>query len=392
MWFYFIVLSIVKLFSRQKKNQNSPENKFRKDSSMVKLLVEKFEQFIKIRVGQLKSIENITQNLNNLPKFYRNKFNLYNGKLIINDSIKGLDIIIIEVKNNFTDINTLKNQITTILKISNGEITQEKYILLFSSLENTEQRLLIKNNIPYYSERNPSIYLPFIYLELQSKLEVLKKFTPSEQLIFCYLMKNINSRFTQKKLEIKLGLSKSIVQKSLKKFEQLDILERGGYTKNLEYKLIMNRKEIFDIIKDYLINPIRKKIYIEKTNFVNIYLQKGVISSETALSDLTLYDSNNIKNYALEKKMYKNLELELVENNIIVFSRKTEVKLLSQSNEIISIEEWSYDPNLIKDQNNCIDIISLYNVLKIHYKNKEENDDRLLQELEILLEDYLNEC
>lgn len=359
---------------------------------MVKLLVEKFEQFIKIRVGQLKSIENITQNLNNLPKFYRNKFNLYNGKLIINDSIKGLDIIIIEVKNNFTDINTLKNQITTILKISNGEITQEKYILLFSSLENTEQRLLIKNNIPYYSERNPSIYLPFIYLELQSKLEVLKKFTPSEQLIFCYLMKNINSRFTQKKLEIKLGLSKSIVQKSLKKFEQLDILERGGYTKNLEYKLIMNRKEIFDIIKDYLINPIRKKIYIEKTNFVNIYLQKGVISSETALSDLTLYDSNNIKNYALEKKMYKNLELELVENNIIVFSRKTEVKLLSQSNEIISIEEWSYDPNLIKDQNNCVDIISLYNVLKIHYKNKEENDDRLLQELEILLEDYLNEC
>lgn len=360
---------------------------------MVKTLVEKFEQFVKIRVGQLKSIENITQNLNNLPKFYRNKFNLYNGKLIINDSIKGLDIRIIEVKNNnFTDINILKRQITTILEIGSGKSTQEKYILLFSNLENTEQRILIKNNIPYYSERNPSIYLPFIYLELQSKLEVLKKFTPSEQLIFCYLMKNINSRFTQKELEIKLGLSKSIIQKSLKKLEQLDILERVGYTRNLEYKLIMNRKEIFNINRDYLINPIRKKIYIEKTNFVNRYLKNGAISSETALSDLTLYDSNNIKHYALEKNVYKNLELELEENNIIVFSRKKEVELLSQSNEIISIEEWSYNPDLIKDQNNCIDIISLYNVLKIHYKNEEENDYRLSQELERLLEDYLNGC
>lgn len=356
---------------------------------MEKTLITKFEQFIKNRIGQIRAIEDTTEDLKKLPKFYHNNYNLYDAQLIINDSKKSLKIKIIEIKNkNFTDINVLKKQLVNVLKIENKKITEDNYVLLSSNLENTEQLLLIKNNIPFYSDKNPSIYLPFIYLELQSKLEVLKKFTSSEQLIICYVMKNVNERFTQKKLEVKLGLSKSIIQKTLKKLEQLDILKRVGYTRNLEYNIIKSRKQIYDIIEGYLINPIRKNIYIEKINLVNKFLEKGVISSESALSNLTLFYSNNINHYALEKSIYKDLKSELEENNIIVFSREKEVKLLSKSNEIICFEEWSYDPKLIKDKRNNIDTISLYSAMNT--KVKKEEDYRLLQELEQLLEDYLD--
>ena len=96
-------------------------------------------------------IEESTNNLVKLPKFYMNNFKLYDTNLIINDVKKKLKVKIIEVNNNnFNDINILKKQILNILKLENKN---EKYILLFSNLENNSQRLLIKNNIPYYSKK-----------------------------------------------------------------------------------------------------------------------------------------------------------------------------------------------------------------------------------------------
>ena len=152
---------------------------------MKKNIIKKFEKFIKTRVGKLIIIEESTNNLVKLPKFYMNNFKLYDTNLIINDVKKKLKVKIIEVNNNnFNDINILKKQILNILKLENKN---EKYILLFSNLENNSQRLLIKNNIPYYSEKDSSMFLPFLYLELHSNLEIQKSFTPSEQLIFCYM-------------------------------------------------------------------------------------------------------------------------------------------------------------------------------------------------------------
>jgi DNA-binding MarR family transcriptional regulator len=350
--------------------------------------IKNFEKFIKKRVGNLNIIENSTNNLIRLPKFYIKNFSLYDADLIVNDSEKRLKISIIEVyNNNFSDIETLKKQISNILKLENMD---EKYILLFSNLEDNSQRLLIKNNIPYYSEKDSSMFLPFLYLELHSKLEIQKKFTPSEQLIFCYILEKSNKNFTQKSLEIKLELSKSIIQKTLKKFEDLEIIEREGYTRNLKYNVIGKRKELYDVIRKYLTNPIRKKIYVEKNIILNKFLEKAVVSSESTLSNLSLYKSDNIDYYALEKKDFRDLEIEMREQDITIFSKKKEVELLSKYNKIVSVEEWSYDPKILKGKGNNIDIVSLYMILKKRLE-QENGDYRLQQELEILLEDYLNE-
>ncbi len=355
---------------------------------MKKNIIKKFEKFIKTRVGKLIIIEESTNNLVKLPKFYMNNFKLYDTNLIINDVKKKLKVKIIEVNNNnFNDINILKKQILNILKLENKN---EKYILLFSNLENNSQRLLIKNNIPYYSEKDSSMFLPFLYLELHSNLEIQKSFTPSEQLIFCYIIKKPSERFTQRSLEMKLNLSKSIVQKTLKKFEELDILKRVGYTRNLKYEFICERKELNNIIKQYLTSPVRKKIYIEKSKILNNYLEKAVTSSESALSNLSLYQSGNIKHYALDKNSFRDLEIEMKEQDVIMYSRKKEVELLSKYNTIISVEEWSYDPRLLKGKENNIDIISLYKILEERLE-QEDGDYRLSQELEQLMEEYLNE-
>lgn len=359
--------------------------------STVKMLVEKFKYFFKKRIGDLEYIKNITEDLYKLPKFYVNNFNLYTAQLIINDSEKSLEITILEIKNNnFTDINFLKKQISNILELRGGKVDEHNYVLIFSSLEKASQRLLIQNNIPYYSERDQSLFLPFMYLELHSKLEIERSFTPSEQLIICYVIANINKKITQKNLETRLNLSKSIIQKTLKKLEHLEILERSGYTRNLEYKSMMNREEIFSKVIDYLSSPIRKKVYIEKNKIVMKMLKQEVISSESALSQLTLYSEDNIEHYALEKNKFRELESELNENDMIIFSRKNEIELLAKSNPIVSIEEWTYDPNIVKDRFNNIDAISLYKILE-NSLNQEDDDYRLSQELENMIERYLNE-
>ena len=73
---------------------------------MKKNIIKKFEKFIKTRVGKLIIIEESTNNLVKLPKFYMNNFKLYDTNLIINDVKKKLKVKIIEVNNNnFNDIN-----------------------------------------------------------------------------------------------------------------------------------------------------------------------------------------------------------------------------------------------------------------------------------------------
>ena len=60
---------------------------------MKKNIIKKFEKFIKTRVGKLIIIEESTNNLVKLPKFYMNNFKLYDTNLIINDvkkKLKGL--------------------------------------------------------------------------------------------------------------------------------------------------------------------------------------------------------------------------------------------------------------------------------------------------------------
>ena len=52
---------------------------------MKKNIIKKFEKFIKTRVGKLIIIEESTNNLVKLPKFYMNNFKLYDTNLIIND-------------------------------------------------------------------------------------------------------------------------------------------------------------------------------------------------------------------------------------------------------------------------------------------------------------------
>lgn len=78
------------------------------------------------------------------------------------------------------------------------------------------------------------------------------------------------------------------------------------------------------------------------------------------------------------------------EQDVIMYSRKKEVELLSKYNTIISVEEWSYDPRLLKGKENNIDIISLYKILEERLE-QEDGDYRLSQELEQLMEEYLNE-
>lgn len=360
---------------------------------MANTYVKDLEIFIKNRIGQLKNIKDTTDDLMELPRFYSNNFNLYRAKLSLGDKKPDFHIKIIEMRNkNLTDINILKKQIVKILEVSKEDSSKKNgYILLVPELENALQRLMIKNNIPFYTVKNQSLFLPFLYLELHSNLEVLKKFTPSEQIIICYLMKNIGKDITQKKLEFKLGVSKSVVQKTLKKLEQLSILKRVGYTRNVSYQFIKDQDEIFKIVKAYLISPIRKKVFIENNKDTSLiikkYIKNGVLSSETALSELSLYDAGNIHHYALEKNNYRDLEEVLANNNILTYSKK-EAHFLSQHNPIFSFEQWSYSPLLIKDRKNTIDIISLYKVLEDDLIADE--DYRLSQELEKVLEGDLS--
>ena len=95
-----------------------------------------------------------------------------------------------------------------------------------------------------------------------------------------------------------------------------------------------------------------------------------VYAGDSALEHLTMMNAAEYKVYAVDKR---NID-KYISNEIP-----------EQSQNCCKVEIWNYDPRLFADENNNVDIISLYS----SFMNFD--DERVHIELEELMEEYLND-
>lgn len=287
-----------------------------------------------------------------LPKYFDDMYIIKKGKLENNE------VIFVEPRN---QIIASKSLIAHIKRIQ--EETGNHTILFTKTLPTRLRKYLFAEKIPFIVD-GKQIYLPFMYLytqEINETNEEITKLSPIAQVLFLYYIYNDKKEITVTEAVKDLFVTNTAIFKGLKQLEALDLLnKKKDGVKAVIYSEIA-KKDLFKKALPYLLNPIKRKVYVEKRK--NVDLLK---SSITALSEMTMLSRGTLETYATSE---------------IAKWEKDGESVCVNPEEQIEIELWRYDPKKLSKED-IVDKLSLYLCMR------NDGDDRVQIALDEMLDEF----
>lgn len=243
------------------------------------------------------------------------------------------------------------------------EIESISVVLELENISHHRMQSFIDEKIPFVVS-GKLLFLPFIGAYIQERfspmVKIIEKIQPSTQLLLFYFIYNKSKPlYTNLAIE-KLGFSPMTITRAVRQLEETGLVT---VTKNGVNKIIASNltgRKLFEKAKPYLINPIRRKVYIGKSDLNTHMAKAGIL----ALSEMTMLNPSFLNTYAIESQYTSGL--------------KTLNELFDAQNQV-ELELWKYDP-LIFGSNGCVDPLSLSMTLS------DETDERV----ELMIEELLN--
>lgn len=250
----------------------------------------------------------------------------------------------------------LKKQILKIQQIDNVPV-----VFALTRISNFRRKSFIENNISFMTEHQ--IFLPFIGTMITNEKEsqrITGKFVFSTQQLFLYYLYNNKKRLYISETKKVLPFSAMTLSRATNQLEATDlfVIAKDGVKKFIESKY--TPYDLFQKIRVYLSNPVRKVGYINKKQVT----EDMVFAGETALSEKTMLNPSRVTCYAISAK-------------------KIDQTLLCQElidpNEQVRLELWAYDPKQFIDGHSADDI-------SIVLSFNGRNDERIEEAIDELLE------
>jgi len=236
-------------------------------------------------------------------------------------------------------------------------------VLELQQLSRQRKETLVKEKIPFVVHKK-QLYLPFMGAVLQEKYDNAKKpdveiLAPSAQLLLFLFIYGKNEPLYLSKAQDRLEFTLMTVSRAAVQLVEAVLLEthKDGVQKVLTSQL--TPKELFEKAKPFLLNPVRRKIYINKADLQKDYFLAG----ESALSEKSMLNMPSIEVYGTSKVPKNTAETQLVDS-------ETQREL----------ELWRYAPTKLSSDN-CVDVLSLVVTLQ------DIRDERV----EMCIEEILNE-
>lgn len=233
-------------------------------------------------------------------------------------------------------------------------------VLILDNLSFRQKESYIKERIPFVSE-NKAIYLPFIGMYLGSKYNSEKngvsQIYPATQLLLLYFIYCGCKNLSNKEAADELGVSLMSISRAVNQLKELNIIDIKKDGNKASIYTNKTPKELFEFSENYLLNPVKRKIYLWSIN-----PKEGLyISGYSALAEYSNISAPNEIAYASEE--------------ISKYAKKSSTHRYSDE---IEIEYWRYDPKKLADDG-VVDPLSLYLSLK------DDPDERVQGALEEML-------
>lgn len=254
-----------------------------------------------------------------------------------------------------------------------GEITGQRFILVFTEIPESTRKLLLKARIPFLDYKG-NLFIPDLGMSLKRIKNIASitedKLTPSEQAVLIYILLSKEKRFTPNEISEITNVSVPTIYRILKKFSSLNWIESWYGS----YSLLLSKRDIFDKATPLFINPKKESVYLRSEDIYRLSELEKInttlkISGLSALSRFSnLASSEDV--YAISLKRFKDLFGNLRIN-------KNEVFEINIGN-MVELELWSYSPFSLNNDW-VVDPISCY------FSLKDKDDPRIEMELDKLL-------
>ncbi len=255
----------------------------------------------------------------------------------------------------------MKKHIEKIQKIDDVPVA-----FYLKNLSDFRRKGMLESNIPFMTEKQ--VFLPFIgTLLMEEKNNALykEKFMFSTQQLFLMYLYNRQNKLYVANVGKKLPYPAMTLSRAVKQLEASDLLlvYKDGVNKVIESKY--DRRELFERAKPFLLDPVRKYGYIEKSRID----ENMVLASESALAKNSMLNPSKLITYAIDEQK---MDINQMENELV------------DPNKQIRLELWGYDPKLFSDDN-------VADGLSVALSLREIVDERIEEAIDECIERELNE-
>lgn len=255
----------------------------------------------------------------------------------------------------------MKKHIEKIQKIDDVPVA-----FYLKNLSDFRRKGMLESNIPFMTEKQ--VFLPFIgTLLMEEKNNALykEKFMFSTQQLFLMYLYNRQNKLYVANVGKKLPYSAMTLSRAVKQLEASDLflVYKDGVNKVIESKY--DRRELFERAKPFLLDPVRKYGYIEKSRID----ENMVLASESALAKNSMLNPSKLITYAIDEQK---MDINQMENELV------------NPNKQIRLELWGYDPKLFSDDN-------VADGLSVALSLREIVDERIEEAIDECIERELNE-
>ena len=255
----------------------------------------------------------------------------------------------------------MKKHIEKIQKIDDVPVA-----FYLKNLSDFRRKGMLESNIPFMTEKQ--VFLPFIgTLLMEEKNNALykEKFMFSTQQLFLMYLYNRQNKLYVANVGKKLPYSAMTLSRAVKQLEASDLflVYKDGVNKVIESKY--DRRELFERAKPFLLDPVRKYGYIEKSRID----ENMVLASESALAKNSMLKPSKLITYAIDEQK---MDINQMENELV------------DPNKQIRLELWGYDPKLFSDDN-------VADGLSVALSLREIVDERIEEAIDECIERELNE-
>lgn len=234
-------------------------------------------------------------------------------------------------------------------------------VIVLPSMSRYRRDAFVEARIPFVVP-GKQLYLPFIGTYMQERLDSenvkLEKFQPAAQVLFFYYLYQGEKDMYISNAVKDLGYSAMSMSRAAKQLVQTGFFveSKNGVQKVLTGTV--QGRELFNSVRPALINPVRRRTSVKRTDLNNEYILAG----DSAIAKQTMLNDSMFRCYAVAGKQ-----------------KLVEFPYALDANTDVVVELWKYDPTLLS-KNGIVDPLSL--VMSF----EDEKDERVQNAIEELMD------
>ena len=252
-------------------------------------------------------------------------------------TLDGKEVVFLYPKTELESVSVLKKHIDRIQRTEGAPA-----VLVPERLTYRQKEYLLRSHIPFIVE-GKQIYLPFMAVYLQERGDGEKQtamaMIPSAQILLLYYIYHGCGELLTSDASQKLDFTATSISRASRQLAEMGLVQTE---KRGVQKVIFSDKspeELFMAAKSYMSNPIKRTVYVPKTE-----IKKELpVSGYSALSEYTMLNSPAVESRAT---------VSIAEWERVASGR------LQNSEDQCAVELWRYDPRKLS-AGECVDRLSL---------------------------------